>query len=400
MKLLVISYKPCFLAAAHSRQYVASGGFPLQMETLAELFDETRLVIVERREARPSGAVEIRGRGVAVDPLPEPRGSGWSRKFRLIPWSIRHVGRLWREVASAEAVHCLVPGDIGFLGLIFCLLQQKRVFVRHCGTWGVRDTLANRFLHRVLVKAAGGRVVVMATGGGDEPPEPSNRAVTWIFSTSLSESELEGLTDQPTARQGSTRLVTVGRLSRGKNTRACIAAMPQILETIPDCTLEVIGEGPEEERLRKLATSLGVAQAVRFRGGLPHEEVLCHLQRSHLFLFPTQVAEGFPKAVLEAMACGLPVIAPSVSVLPSLLGDERGVVLDHTKAEDVAAAVLDLAQDRQRLAEMGGKARAAARQYSLERWRDLIRERLETAWEISLNRDESSGIEPSSVEVR
>ena len=97
------------------------------------------------------------------------------------------------------------------------------------------------------------------------------------------------------------------------------------------------------------------AVGLTFHGNVPHGEVLRILGRGHLFLFPTRVKEGFPKAVLEALACGLPVLAPPVSVLPRLLGNGAGLLLSEPNEEALAEGVLRLAADPESMQEHGAK---------------------------------------------
>jgi glycosyltransferase involved in cell wall biosynthesis len=381
MKLVVISHKECWRSPDSPSGYATVGGFPAQMAALSECFDATRLVIAEYAPPMPSGALPLVGYNLTVAPLPRPAGTDWRRKLALITWLPRFLPRLWREIAQADAVHAPVPGDIGTLGLLIAWVQRKRLFVRHCGTWGHRGTVAERFLAWLLPRIAGGRTVVMATGGADSPPEPGNPAVTWIFSTTLSEAEIAHIpAPEPWKSGEALRLVTVGRLSAGKNTQAMIRALPVIREQHPGVTLSVVGDGPMRGELESLAESLGVREAVTFHGSVPHDEVLRILQGSHLFVFPTRVAEGFPKAVQEALACGLPVIAPPVSVIPQLLRDGGGVLLHDTTPATVAHTVLDVAGDEARFAAMGRAAYAAGREYTLEGWRGIIAQRLESAW--------------------
>ena len=155
---------------------------------------------------------------------------------------------------------------------------------------------------------------------------------------------------------------------------------PKSGKTQTDVKLEIVGEGPSRTALEHRVEELGLEDCVVFRGNLSHSQVLKTLLRSHVFVFPTRVAEGFPKAVLEAMACGLPVIAPPVSVLPHLLGSGAGVVIDKVEAATIARAVVKLTADTHRLEVMGQKARKTAEHYTLENWSKTIRERLELAW--------------------
>jgi colanic acid/amylovoran biosynthesis glycosyltransferase len=176
------------------------------------------------------------------------------------------------------------------------------------------------------------------------------------------------------------RLVTVGRLSQGKNTAAAIEALPAILQEIEQVSLDVVGSGEMMIELKTLAEQLDLSERVHFHGNLPHQKVLETLSNSHLFLFPTRVKEGFPKALLEAMACGLPCIATRVSVIPQLLGEGTGVLLGQPNHQPQARSLLDLTADPDNMATMGANARKAAREYTLEAWRDTIRARLETHW--------------------
>lgn len=351
------------------------------MRAIAELFTEMRLVTTLHRTSYPTHAMTLDSMGVDVDPLPTPKGTDFRRKLALLTWLPRHVGRLWQDVKQADAVHAPVPGDLGLIGILLALAQRKPLFVRHCGTWGEPVTIADRFLLWLLERIAGGRNVVMATGGSAELPSQQNTAITWIHSSSLSEKEIDMLVPATPWKQGEVlRLVTVGRVTRGKNMATCIRALVKIRESGQDATLDLVGDGPMLAELRRFAGELGVGDYVEFHGGVTHERVLQILQNSHIFLFPTRVKEGFPKAVLEAMACGLPVIATAVSVLPGLIGDRNGIVLPEPDAAAVSAAVLVLIADEERLDEMGKKARETSREYTLECWQAIIRERLTSSW--------------------
>lgn len=394
MQLTVVSHKPIWRDAASPSGFASKGGFPFQMEALSQCFSATRLLLAESRAPKPSGLVPLTGHRLSVEALPEPGGSGFLRKARLPLWLLRHGGRLWREISAAEAVHALVPGDLGTLGLWIALFQKKRLFVRHCGTWNSRNTAAERHLATLLPRIAGlDPVVVTATGGGPKDPAPE---VSWIFSTTLSTAELETLPVAVPWQKGEPlRLITVGRVTEGKNQRAVLEALPAIRDALGEVELTIVGEGPALAELRNLRDEMAqkapwLASAVTLTGNLSHEDVLDRLVASHLFVFPTRVAEGFPKAVVEALACGLPVLAPPVSVLSHLLFPAaedpeqepipRGWLLKGTSPEVVAKTVLQAAADPRDMAARGAAARLGARGLTLEAWRETLRRRLEAAW--------------------
>lgn len=376
MHLVVFSHKPCWPDRTSASGYATDGGFPLQMRAISELFDRTTLVLPRSRSPRPGGLTPLEGRRVEVDAFPEPPGTGMRRKLAWLVLGVVRLPWLWRRAGRGDAIHAAVPGDVGFLGLVLALLRRRRIFVRHCGTWGNAATLADRLLHRLLVRVAGERCVVLATGGGEEPPSSENAAIGWIFSTSLEAAEIEDAEPVP----GPPRLIHVGRLTSGKNASATIRALAELRRERPRLVVDVLGRGPEEARLRALARELGLEDAVIFHGNLDHDGVMEHLRRAHVLVFPTQVAEGFPKAVLEALACGVPVVAPRVSVLPHLLRRGGGLLLDDLEPATVAAAVRRLLDDPVEHARHADAGRRIAREHTLEAWRDAIGRRLEAAW--------------------
>jgi glycosyltransferase involved in cell wall biosynthesis len=140
-----------------------------------------------------------------------------------------------------------------------------------------------------------------------------------------------------------------------------------------------VGDGICLQELKGLSTDLNVADSTIFHGYVSHEEVIQILSKSHLFVFPT-LREGFPKAVLEALSCGLPVITNPVSVLPHLIGNRNGILLHRPDADTVAEAILQLIADEKRLVEMSASAQRNAREYTLERWQKIIGERLRASW--------------------
>lgn len=395
LKLAIVSHKPCWISQTSPSGYATDGGFPFQIQVISELFDQTTLMVPVSSTPRPSGVRALEGHNFHVCPLREPPGEDWGRKAALLLWFPLNLPYLWREIRLADAVHAPVPGDIGTIGIMVALAQNKPLFVRHCGTWGEPVTLADRFLLWLLERIKGARHAVMATGGGDAPPSSRNPEIEWIFSTTLSERELAALPVPKRWRSGQPlRLATAGRLSPNKNTATVLRSLALVKKQVPAVTLDVLGDGACLEELKRLASELNIAEAVTFHGNVSHEEVLWVLSKAHLFVFPTRVKEGFPKAVLEALACGLPVIATAVSVIPHLIGGGSGILLDRAAPTEVAEAVLQLVNDEKRLAEMSACARQTSRTYTLEKWRDKIGHRLRTRW----GPFRQDGIEPPPLE--
>src|SRR5205814_8810006 len=103
-----------------------------------------------------------------------------------------------------------------------------------------------------------------------------------------------------------------------------------------DVVLVVLGEGPERSSLSTLARERGVESRVFLPGRVP--DVTAWLRRADVYAQPARW-EGFGLAVLEAMVCGLPVVATNVSSLPELIADGAGVLVDPDDAPALAAGI-------------------------------------------------------------
>ncbi|MFM8395385.1 MAG: glycosyltransferase [Acidobacteriota bacterium] len=374
-RLVVVSHKPCWRDEASPSGYATSGGFPFQMRALAGLFETTE-VLVPIIDRPAGGGIPLTAPGLRIVPLRPPPGVGLWRKLAFPFWLLPHLWRLAARISRAELVHTPIPGDIGTIGLLLALLFRRPLFVRYCGNWAVQRTIAERFWRWLMESRAGGRNVMMATGGGSARPSPRNPHLTWIFSTSLSAAEIAACRMIRPAPSTNPRLITVARLEKSKGIDRLIRALQKLRRSFPGISLDVVGDGAQFAALRELAVRAGVGNQVRFHGQLDHLGVRQLLREADLFSL-LSASEGFPKAVHEALAAGLPVVATSVSVLPQLVGNEAGRLVDLKATDDeIAAAIEFCLADQDRYAVLAATATARAADYSLERWQETIRKRL------------------------
>ncbi|GAA5042221.1 glycosyltransferase family 4 protein [Streptomyces similanensis] len=182
-----------------------------------------------------------------------------------------------------------------------------------------------------------------------------------------------GLTDRPV-------VVCVSRLVRRKGQDTLIRALPRILAAEPDTVLLIVGGGPYEKDLRRLAADTGVAAAVRFTGAVPWAELPAHYGAGDVFAMPCRTrrggldVEGLGIVYLEASATGLPVVAGDSGGAPdAVLDGETGWVVRGGSPEDAADRVVTLLGDAELRRRMGERGRA----WVLEKWRwDLLAGRL------------------------
>ena len=384
MKLAVISHKVCWTAHDSPSGFATDGGFPLQMSVLSELFDETKVVVPCENSKNPSGVTPLDGHNLQIRRLSIIEHRGFIRKLYFPFWLAQNGWTIWREVRRADAVHTPIPGDVGTIGMLFALLLKKPLFVRHCGNWMVQRTAAEAFWKWSMERFAGGRNVMMATGGADSAPSPRNTNIKWIFSTSLNQNEISSGVARELPREKGLKLITVCRLEEKKGVDVVVKSLPLILRKFPGATLDVVGGGSLLDELKASARSLNMADKITFHDKVSHPQVIALLKQADVFCYPTSASEGFPKVVLEALACGLPILTTKVSVLPRLMENGGGVLLDEPTAEAVAAGVGKICQDPEVYHRMSACAVATAQQYTLENWRDFIGETLRQSWQSPL----------------
>ncbi len=154
-------------------------------------------------------------------------------------------------------------------------------------------------------------------------------------------------------------VVSVSRLIGWKGVRVVLEALAGLPAHVR-CV--VVGEGPEEQALRRLASESGIEDRVRFTGRVRHAELPALLSQCDLFVQPSIGEEAFGISVVEAMACGLPVLASDNGGLPEIVVEgETGRLLPPGSVAAWRDAIAWAAADRARLAALGEKARARAR---------------------------------------
>jgi glycosyltransferase involved in cell wall biosynthesis len=182
----------------------------------------------------------------------------------------------------------------------------------------------------------------------------------------------------PDADKAQHTLLSVGRLSYQKNYAALLRAFALLAPSLPAWRLRIVGDGEERAALEALAESLGVAARVSWPGEV--REVAAEYRAADLFCMPSRW-EGFPNALAEAMAHGLPVVAfrhcagMAELVTPCHNGE---LAEGNGDPQALAAALEPLMRDAARRGRMGREARRISDLYrpskSFDDWENLLHE--------------------------
>jgi colanic acid/amylovoran biosynthesis glycosyltransferase len=159
----------------------------------------------------------------------------------------------------------------------------------------------------------------------------------------------------------------VGALMWRKGYEYALMAFCRLLDRVTESRLVIVGEGEERDRIEHTAQDLGVADRVVLAGKLDPTGVREVLWRSHLFLHAS-LSEGIANVALEAMACGLPVVATDAGGMREAIDDGvNGFLVPLRDTEAMADRLVRLANNPELRAEMGRKARdRAVRDFDLK----------------------------------
>jgi len=141
-----------------------------------------------------------------------------------------------------------------------------------------------------------------------------------------------------------------------------IEAFKHVLIANPRARLKLAGDGPERRNLEMLADRLGISQRVEFLGHVDSRYMPAFLNSLDIAVLPSR-EEGYGVSAIEAMSCGVPVIASHTGGLIEVLDEGRaGVLVEPESPEALAEAILDLASDSERRAilSMAGRNRATS----------------------------------------
>ncbi|MDD2285997.1 MAG: glycosyltransferase family 4 protein [Paludibacter sp.] len=154
-------------------------------------------------------------------------------------------------------------------------------------------------------------------------------------------------------------ILTLSRIDNKKGLEYAIESMTKIHAKFPTAKLQIVGEGEYRKELENLAEKNTLSATVEFTGLVPNSEVPNYLRNADLFLLPS-LYEGLPLTLLEAMACGLPIISTPVSIAPEIIATwKNGYIIPFKSPDAISKSVIDLLSNpdkRRQCAENSNRA--------------------------------------------
>jgi glycosyltransferase involved in cell wall biosynthesis len=170
--------------------------------------------------------------------------------------------------------------------------------------------------------------------------------------------------------------IMVGSLLEVKNHTTVLQAWSRVVQDLPGARLLIVGEGKCRSRIEALIAALGLNEHVELRGSVQHRQI-ADLLRTARCLLQSSWSEGQPRAVLEGMACGLPVICSDIPAHREIVSAAVGHLVPPGDVQGWASAIIKLLRDPG-AADMGRQGRAFVMAHhdfetSMDRYAEFIR---------------------------
>ena len=304
--------------------------------------------------------------GIEVRPLWTHRVTHGPGKLLSLPLAALAFARFVRHHRSDAAISFLVRANLvmvmscRFGNRLPPVISERAVSTPYSGSSPVAvvmRTLVRRLYpqaHAIVAISAGVKTSLERLG------VPADRVRVIYNPQNLDEIRAIAATADRTAGDAF-RVVTAARLTGQKDLPTLLRAFRAVHDEDARARLVILGEGPDAISLRQLARELGIDDAVEWRGWAPPYRVMAE---SDVFVLSSRY-EGFANVIVEAMACGLPVVSTDCRSGPSeiLAGGEHGILVPVGDSAALAAAILRLKADP--------RLRASLRERGSERARDF-----------------------------
>jgi glycosyltransferase involved in cell wall biosynthesis len=299
------------------------------------------------RSTEQEGPLRVRRlRSVDVEVTPVIPGLAWELLRRPRP-----------DLFHVHVAHASTPEAVALVSRLRKIPYVAHVHIDASPTTWMGFLLGGyqrRVLARVLARAA---IVLVPTDSyrtlmvAKYPLDPG-RVRVLPYGTNVETRPTDRVASLPAS--GPVRVVTVGRLATEKNVPLLVDSIAALVDQDHlDVQLEIVGEGPTRTEVAERIEQHGLGSRVHLIGRLDGSDLIAAYDRADLFVM-TSLSESFGIVLIEAMARGVPVIAPDIAGVRDVVMDGvNGLLVDHT-VDSVRAAVLHVVNDadlRQRLVD-------------------------------------------------
>lgn len=380
MRLLIVSH------VIHYRwqgRLWAYGPYTREIELWANIFPEIIIVCPLRNEQAPADCLPFEHTNIHIRPVAQRGGSSAAAKLWQIISLPVMVLPIARAMRAADAIFVRCPGNLGLLGVMLAPLFSRYRVAKYAGQWGgyPGEAVTYRWQRRLLQSRWWNAPVLVY---GDWPNQPPHIVP---FFTSLIDSRLLQRAKAAAAKKKlhqPLRVLFVGRLSRSKNVHVLIHALGDLRKGGVETECKIIGDGPEQTRMRELSAREGLEDCVHFDGALEYEQVMPYYAWADVLVLASET-EGWPKAIAEAMTFGVVCVGSNRGFVPQMVTPERGVCIPPGDVRALAEALRAVQSDPQRYRTLSQESAGWAQQFTIEAFQQAIHSLLQDRWQIALD---------------
>ncbi|MCS3918542.1 glycosyltransferase family 4 protein [Fervidibacter sacchari] len=245
------------------------------------------------------------------------------------------------------------PSIIHVHGTDVHTIPQQSALLKFLTVWALRHADAIRAVSSDLAE----RAIKLMDAETRRSGETEKAKKVWVIPNGVDLNKFRVMARQEARQQlgldeDKRYLLYVGRLVAVKGLDLLLDAFAQLTQKWRDVELLLVGDGTERGALKHQATALGIRDKVHFVGAQPHERIVLWMNAGDVFCLPSH-KEGLPTVLLEALACGTPIVATSVGGIPEIVAEGQvGRLVRSRDPKEMAACieeVLETRWDRQRL---------------------------------------------------
>jgi glycosyltransferase involved in cell wall biosynthesis len=332
--------------------------------TLAAGLGESEPGTVEAARRRGCRIVDVPGLGREVAPARDLLALGalvrliLRQRPAIVHTHTSKAGFLGRLAARLARVPAVVHQPHGHIFYGYYGPRRTAFYVR-------LERLAARWSDRIITLTERGTEEHLARGVG-RPEQfvaiPSGVPTTHLRATAPGRAEARARLGIP---PDAFVVVGLGRLVPVKGFDLLVEALPGLLAAVPAAEVLLVGDGPEREALEARARALGVAGRLRMGGAATMGGVAVALAAADVCAAPSR-NEGMGRALVEAMALGVPVVGAAVGGIPAVIGEDAGRLVPPEDPGRLAAALVELARDAALRGKLGDAARVRAEMFSTD----------------------------------
>lgn len=338
-----------------TEQYPTNGVFEFdQACALQEAGCQVVFLALDLRSARRVrrwGFQSFTRNGVAVRVLSVPLGNLPKKIFYPIgSWALQKLyARAVKEFGKPDVLHAHFT-DYGYLAAKLKETEQVPLVLTEHSSLVNQDKLPSDIEQAAkLAFARADKLIAVSPALAEKMREHSHRSVLWIpdmvdtelFSYTDEHEQMRSLWEETELEGGEFSFLSCGNLRKVKRMDVLIQAFARAFRDCPKVHLTICGQGEEEGNLRKLIYDLKMENRIELAGIRPREEIAQRLQQADCFVLAS-VSETFGVSYLEALSCGVPVIATRCGGPECFVNEHNGLMVEPDDVEGLASAMLTM----------------------------------------------------------